>query len=50
MQQTSIKRVQDKAWLGGKGDPLVIVQEFKIWPYKQTIDAETRICPRKWDE
>ena len=25
--------VQDQAWLGGKGNPLVIMQEIKIWPY-----------------
>ena len=32
MQQTSTKGVQDLAWLGGKGDPLGIVQEIETWP------------------
>ena len=30
MGQTSIKEVQDLAWLGGKGEPLRIVQETEI--------------------
>ena len=29
MQQIGIKRIQDNAWMGGKGDPLGIVQEMK---------------------
>ena len=32
MQQTSAKRVQDKTWLGGEGDPLGTVQETEMWP------------------
>ena len=31
MQQTGTKGIQDKVWLGGKGDPERIVQETKIW-------------------
>ena len=33
MQQTNIKGVQEKAWLGGGGDTLGIVQEIPMWPY-----------------
>ena len=33
MQQTDRKEIQKQAYLGGKGDPLGIVQEMKIWPY-----------------
>ena len=40
MQQIGAKRVQNKAWLGGKGDPLEIVQESKIWHCKQESDQE----------
>ena len=39
MQQTSTKRVQDLTWLGGKGDPLVIVQEIEILPYYTIVCA-----------
>ena len=35
--------------MGGKGDPLGIVQESEIWPYDQMVYAQTRICPRNWD-
>ena len=41
MQKTSTKRVQDETWLGGKDDPLWIMQEILIWPYYQMV--ETRI-------
>ena len=26
-----------------------IEQEIEIWPYFQTIYAQTRICSREWD-
>ena len=32
-----------------KGDPLGNVQEIWIWPYKQVIYAQPRICPRERD-
>ena len=32
-----VKRVQDDAWLCGKGDPLGIVQEIKIYPDYQMV-------------
>ena len=32
MLQISKKRVLDEAWMGGKGDPLGIMQEIEIWP------------------
>ena len=35
--------------LSGKGDPLGIVQEIKIWLYYQMISVQTKISPRKWD-
>ena len=34
---------------GGEGDPLGIVQEVWIWPYKQIVFAQPRICSGKWD-
>ena len=35
--------------MGGEGDPLGIVQEIEVWPYKQMIYAQPGICPREWD-
>ena len=35
--------------IGGKDDPLGIVQELNVWVYYQMIYAQTRIHPRKWD-
>ena len=35
--------------LGGQGEPLEIVQEIEIWPYKQMVYAQPRINPGKWD-
>ena len=32
MQKTATLGIQDKIWLGGKGDTLGIVQKIKIWP------------------
>ena len=32
-QQIGAKGIQDKAWMGRKGDPLGIVQEIEFWPY-----------------
>ena len=49
MKQTDAKGLQDNAWLGGKDDPLEIVQEIKIWPYYQMVYAQNRIGPRKLD-
>ena len=33
MQQTITKWEKDSAKLGGKGNPLGIVQDINIWPY-----------------
>ena len=49
MQQTNMKRVQDEAWLGKKGDLLGSVQEIKIWPYTQIVYVQTKIRLREWD-
>ena len=49
MQRISTEREQNKTWLGGKGDPLGIVQEVKIWPFKQMVYAQPSICPGEWD-
>ena len=49
MQQISAKRVSNSTWLGGKGDLLEIVQEIGIWPYKQMVYAQSRICPGEWE-
>ena len=38
-----------KTWLGGGGNPPGIVQEVWIQPYEQTVHAQSRIRPRKWD-
>ena len=46
MQQTE---VQDEARLGGKGNPLRIMQETEIRSYYQMVDVQTRISPREWD-
>ena len=35
--------------MGGKGDPLGIVQEIKILLYNQIVYAQTRIGRREWD-
>ena len=45
MQQTEVKGIPDLAWLSGKGEPLVIVQAIKIWPFLQLVYAQTRISP-----
>ena len=37
------KEFQDHAWLGGKGNTLRIVQEIKIWPWWQVVNAQIRI-------
>ena len=49
MQLTGTKEIQVLLWLGGKTNPLWIVQEIKISPYKQMVYAKTRIRPGKWD-
>ena len=46
MQQTDTKRIQEQTRLGEKDDPLGIVQEIKIWPYYQMVDALTRLSPK----
>ena len=45
--ETGINEIQDKAWLGGKGDPLGIVQEIKIWSCWYMVNAQSRISPGK---
>ena len=49
MHQIGTKEIHRQAWLGWKGDPLGIVQESKVRPYKQMVNAQIRICPRKED-
>ena len=49
MQQTGTKRVLDKTWLGGKGDPQGTEQEIEIWLYYQMIYVQNRIHPGEWD-
>ena len=49
MQQSSIKGVQDQPWLGGKSDPLGIVQEIEIWLYDQMVYAQATVSLREWD-
>ena len=34
--------------LDGKGDPLRIEQEIKIWLYYEIVYTQTRICPKEW--
>ena len=48
MQQISTEILQDKTWLGWKGDPLGIVQEVKILLYEQIVYAKPRIHPEEW--
>ena len=49
MQQTSAKGVQDEARLGGKGNPLGIVQETEILSYYHIVYAQSRIHLREGD-
>ena len=35
--------------LGGQGDPLEIVQETEVWPYKQMVYVQPSICPGEWE-
>ena len=35
--------------MGGKGYPLRIVQEIKMWPYNQMVYAQARIGPKEWE-
>ena len=49
MQQNEIKEIHEQAWLGGKGDPLGIVQEAKILLCWQMLYTQTRIRAGKWD-
>ena len=49
MQQTTKKGVQDKVYLGGKGDPLRIVQKIEISPYYRMVFGQTRMHPRQRD-
>ena len=50
MQQICIKRVQDKTLVGVEGVLQRLVQATEIWLYYQMVYAQTRICPREWDE
>ena len=43
-----VKRVQDDAWLCGKGDPLGIVQEIKIYPDYQMVYTLNKKFPAKF--
>ena len=47
MLQISTKRVQDKEQLGGKGDPLGIVEAITFGPLWQMVHTQARIDPRK---
>ena len=49
MPQIGSKVLQEQAWLGGKGDRLVTVQEIKVWQYWQIVYTQTRCCPNKWE-
>ena len=42
------KRIQDEAWLCGKGYILRIVQRIKISPHWQMVFSQIRLCLRKW--
>ena len=46
---TNTKRVQDKAWVSKKGNPLGIKQEIDTWLYYQMVYAKTRISPKDRD-
>ena len=46
-EKTSTKEMQDEAWLGGKSDLWMIVQEIKIWSCWQMLYAPIRIRLRK---
>ena len=48
MQQISTERLKDLAQLDGQGDPLGIVHEIEVWPYKKMVYAQPRICPGEW--
>ena len=37
MQLPNTKEISEKAWLGWEGDPLWVVQESEIWPYRQMV-------------
>ena len=43
------RKIQNLVGLCKEGDPLGIVQEMKIWPLYQMINAQTRIRPWEWD-
>ena len=47
MQLSGPERIQEQVWLGGKDDTLGIMQEIKLWTYRQIVYAHTRICPEK---
>ena len=48
MQQTRAKRVKDLTQLDGKGDPLRIILEIEIWPYKHVVYVQSRTCSGEW--
>ena len=35
--------------MGGKGNPLGIMQEIEIWSYEQVVYGQLKICPGEWD-
>ena len=45
MQQISIKGMQELAQMRGEYDPLGIVQETRISPLGQMLNAQTTGCP-----
>ena len=49
MLQNCIKGLQNLAQLDWKGGQLEIAQEIKIWPYKQMVNVQTRICSEELD-
>ena len=48
MKPTSAKGILGEVRLGGKNDPLRIVQEIEKRSYYQLVYAQTRICPGEW--
>ena len=48
-ERSKLAGKKDYTPLGGKGDPLEIVQEIKIWPHYPLVQPQTRICPGEWD-
>ena len=45
MQQTT----QKEGWMGGKGNPLGIVQKIETWPYNQIVYEQNNTISREED-